>query len=151
MKPFNPETHSLADFIRQQGGISTKKEFLKGECRDYFSITEGYNLLNNKTGKSLDYLLEACIEVGFLFFDATVTDLLNDLRQDVYSKKVFKKSCKWSFQKQDWKTDDPDFDAMFEALEVEDEILELTEEIMEDGYLMTEEIFNLYYGGLNHA
>lgn len=26
MKQFNPETHSLADFIRLQGGISTKKE-----------------------------------------------------------------------------------------------------------------------------
>lgn len=90
MKPFNPETHSLSDFIRIQGGISAKKEGLKGECRDYFSIAEGYNLINNKTGLPLDLLLEACIEAGFAFFDATVTDLLDMLRQDVYSKKIGK-------------------------------------------------------------
>lgn len=148
MKPFNPETHSLSDFIRMQGGISTKKEGLKGECRDYFSIAEGYNLINNKTGLSLDYLLEACIEAGFAFFDATVTDLLDMLRQDVYSKKMGKGGCVWSFQKQDWKVDLPDFDMIFDEIE-EDDIMDLTELWTPD--LMPVEIFNLYYGGVRHV
>lgn len=148
MKPFNPETHSLSDFIRIQGGISTKKEGLKGECRDYFSITEGYNLINNKTGLSLDRLLEACIEAGFAFFDATVADLLDMLRQDVYSKKIGKGGTVWSFQKQDWKVDLPDFDMIFDN-DLEDDIFELTETWTPD--LMPVEIFNLYYGGVNHV
>ena len=146
MKPFNPEIHSLSDFVRLQGGISTKKEELKGECRDYFSISEGYNLINNKTGKTLDRLLEVATEAGFCFFDATTTDLLDLLRRDVYSKKLGKGGCSWSFAKQDWKADLPDFDMMFDEV-MEEEILELTEEF-EDGYLMTEEVFNLYYGGV---
>lgn len=148
MKPFNPETHSLTDFIRLQGGISTQKEGLKGECKDYFSIAEGYNLINNKTGLSLDRLLEACTEAGFAFFDATVTDLLDMLRQDVYSKKIGKGGCQWSLQKQDWKVDLPDFDAMFDN-DLEDDIFELTELWTPD--LMPVEIFNLYYGGKNYA
>ena len=54
--------------------------------------------------------------------------------------------------KQDWKHDEPDFDAMFEALEVEEDIIELTEELEIDYFdLMPESVFNLYYGGVNHA
>lgn len=147
MRLFNPETDSLSSFVRLQGGISTKDEYLKGECGDYFSITEGYNLLNNKTGKTLDTLLLSAMEAGFLFFDATVTDFLDLLRQDVYSKKIGKGGSAWSFAKQDWRADSPDFDAMFDN-DLEDAIFELTELWTPD--LMPVEIFNLYYGNLTY-
>src|SRR4030067_2804122 len=137
MKKLNYETDSLTDFVRKSGGISIKNEGLKGECRDYFSITEGYNLLNNKTGKTLDYLLEGAMETGYLFFDADISDFLDALRKDVYSKKVFKKGCIFSFAKQDWTVDTPDFDDMFE-----DDILELTEEVEESFDLMPQSVFN---------
>lgn len=150
MEQFNPELHSLSDFIRTQGGISTKKEGLKGECRDYFSIAEGYNLINNKTGKSLDHLLEAATEAGFAFFDATVADLIDMLRQDIYSKKMGKGGTVWSFAKQDWKYEIPDFDMIFDEI-MDDKILELTEEFPEVLDLMPVEIFNLYYGGVCHV
>lgn len=71
-------------------------------------------------------------------------DLLDMLRQDVYSKKIGKGGTVWSFQKQDWKVDLPDFDMMFDN-ELEDDIFELTETWTPD--LMPVEIFNLYYGG----
>ncbi|OGP64992.1 MAG: hypothetical protein A3K22_02110 [Deltaproteobacteria bacterium RBG_16_42_7] len=72
MKPLNFETDSLSDYVRKAGGICIKHEALKGECKDYFSITEGYNLLNNKTGKTLDYLLEGAMESGYLFYEGGV-------------------------------------------------------------------------------
>lgn len=160
---FNPETHSLADFIRLYGGISTKADFLKGEIRDYFSISEGYGLINNKTGKSLDYLREAAIESGFLHLDADIRDLLDGLRQDVYSKKVFKRGSVWSLHKQDWKADCPDLETMINSIgsydlsEIyedlrEEDIYDLSPwEEVEELDLMPVEIFNLYYGGVNHA
>jgi len=55
-----------------------------------------------------------------------------------------------SFAKQNWTVDLPDSDAMFEDLD--DDILELTEEAEIDYLdLMPESVFNLYYGGVNHA
>mgnify|MGYP001600283676 CR=1 FL=1 len=163
MKLFNPETHSLSDFVRLYGGISTKKEELKGECRDYFSISEGYNLINNKTGKSLDYLLEAALEAGFLHFDADIRDLLDDLRRDVYSKKVFRKGCIWSLQKQDWTADYADLETMVANVEScnlldmdgdyhDDGIIDLSPwDEVEEFDLMPESIYNLYYGGVCHG
>lgn len=74
---------SLAQLVRDSGGINEKT--LIGEVRDRFSIKEGYNLINRKTGKPLDRLREMAVEEGYLSEDSTVADFLELLRQDVDS------------------------------------------------------------------
>ena len=66
--------------------ISTEKEFLKGEVRGRFSIKEGANLINNKTGKTLDQLTETAWESGFYIERPTVPEFLDALRSDVDAK-----------------------------------------------------------------
>jgi len=96
---FDPEKHSLVDFVRQRGGLSSKQEGLKGEVRQ-FSVKEGYNLVNNKTGKTFDELRVEAVEAGFLNKDATVSDFINLLADDVYAKVNKKPSRAWSNRKQ---------------------------------------------------
>ena len=74
---------TLADFIRDSGGISAKDEHMQGEVRDKFSIKEGYNLINNKTGKTLDLLAEAAWEAGYFAERPSVTEFLDALGEDV--------------------------------------------------------------------
>ena len=74
---------TLADFIRDSGGISAKDEHLQGELRDRFSIKEGYNLINNKSGKTLDLLAEAAWEAGYFSERPTPAEFLDALGEDV--------------------------------------------------------------------
>lgn len=75
---------TLADFVRDIGGISAQDEFMKGEVRDRFSIKGGFNLVNNKTGLTLDRLAEAAWEEGYFADERpTVAEFLDTLREDV--------------------------------------------------------------------
>jgi len=74
---------TLADFVRSQGGISSADEYMKGEVRDRFSIKAGYNLINNKAGKTLDALSETAWEAGYFDERPTPAALLDALREDV--------------------------------------------------------------------
>ncbi len=99
---FNPETDSLADFVKKSGGLSTEKEMMKGEIRDRFSIKEGYNLVNNKTGKTLDDMRQMAQEEGFIQEGTSVSDFLDLLRQDVDNKLQGKADRVWSSSKQNY-------------------------------------------------
>jgi len=77
------KSSTLADFVRSQGGISSKDEYMKGDVRDRFSIKAGYNLVNNKTGMTLDRLAEAAWEAGYFPERPTVSEFLDALREDV--------------------------------------------------------------------
>jgi hypothetical protein len=96
---FDPEKHSLADFVRHQGGISSQREALKGEVRQ-FNIREGFNLINNKTGKTFEELRVSAVEEGFLSKDSTVSDFIDLLANDVYAKAYKKPGRVWSPRKQ---------------------------------------------------
>jgi len=100
---FNPEKHSLADFVRQEGGISTAKELqFKGEARQ-FSIKEGFNLVNNKTGKTFDELHTSAVEEGFIDRNSTASDFIDLLANDVKSNKLSGRA--WSVRKQSFEED----------------------------------------------
>lgn len=99
---FYYETHSLADFVRHSGGLSLDKEFLKGEVRDRFSIKGGYNLVNNKTGRTLDQLAEMAWEDGYFPERPTTTEFLDALREDVDAKSAGKGGKVWSARKQNY-------------------------------------------------
>lgn len=98
----NPETDSLADFVRKSGGLSTKNEFMKGEIKDRFTIKEGYNLVNNKTGSTLDEMRQKAQESGYIQEGSTVSDFLDMLRQDVDSKLHETPNRIWSTQRQNF-------------------------------------------------
>lgn len=101
---FNPESDSLSDFVRKSGGISLDKEtMLKGEVRDRFSIKEGHNLINNKTGKPVDDLLTEAKQHDFWGVDenTTAADFMEILRKDVDAKTQGTARV-WSMQKQDF-------------------------------------------------
>lgn len=97
---FDPESDSLADFVRKSGGLSIKDEALKGEVSDRFSIKEGYNLINNKTGSTLDEMRSKAQESGFVPEGSSVSDFLDLLRKDVDIKLQGKTDRIWSNQKQ---------------------------------------------------
>jgi hypothetical protein len=84
-KEFNIDTDSLSDFVRKRGGLSTKGA-MRGELVAKFSIKEGFNLLNNKTGLAPDRMREAAQESGFPGLE-TPDDLLTQLEADVLAKK----------------------------------------------------------------
>lgn len=94
-----------------------------------------------------------------MHLDADTRDLLDGLRQDVYSKKMFKKGCVWSLQKQDFTADYTDIESLISSRESVD-LSEIYEDFENDGVLdlspwdeveevdlMPVEIFNLYYNG----
>ena len=88
---FNPEVHSLYEFVMKSGGLSIKKEgALKGELRGYFSMKAGLNLINNKTGLSVDDMTEIVSEAGFFPGETRVSpnEFLDALREDVDAKKA---------------------------------------------------------------
>ena len=94
---------SITDFIRKYGGLSLEKESLKGEIRDRLTIKEGYNLVNNKTGHTLDDMTGAAIAGGFLSEGASVRDLLDAINNDVTAKKAKTQTGRaWSIFKQDF-------------------------------------------------
>lgn len=80
-RKFDPEKHSITQFVRLEGGISSQREALKGEVRR-FSIKEGFNLINNKTGKTFDQLRERAQEEGFLKEGDSINELIDLLEQD---------------------------------------------------------------------
>lgn len=78
---------SLSNFVRKQGGLSNKKESMKGELRR-FTFKEGYNLINNKTGKTLDDMVEAAWGAGFFGENRpSINEFLDALENDVNAKK----------------------------------------------------------------
>ena len=94
---------SITDFVRKYGGLSTEKEALKGEIRDRLTIKEGYNLVNNKTGRSLDDMTEASIAGGFLPEGSTIREFLDAIDNDVTAKKAKTQTGRaWSSFKQDF-------------------------------------------------
>lgn len=76
---------SLSDFVRTAGGINSKKEFMTGEVRG-FSIKAGYNLINNKTGKTLEQLTEYATSYGYFKERPTIGEFVDALRSDVDAK-----------------------------------------------------------------
>lgn len=99
----NYETDTLADFVRKSGGLSIEKETgMKGEIRDRFSIKGGYNLVDNKTGRSLDDMGEIAWEAGYFRERPTVAELIDALDEDVRSKQAGKKGAHYSNLKQSW-------------------------------------------------
>lgn len=92
---------TLADFVRVRGGISAKDEFMKGEVRDRFSVKGGYNLVNNKTGVTLDLLTEAAWEAGYFQDRPSVSEFLDALRSDVDAKTGTGKAVTSAVDKQD--------------------------------------------------
>src|SRR4030066_637479 len=94
---------SITDFIRKYGGLSLEKEALKGEIRDRLTIKEGYNLVNNKTGHTLDDMTGAAIAGGFLSEGASIRELLDAINNDVTAKKAKTQTGRaWSIFKQDF-------------------------------------------------
>lgn len=85
---FNPEKHSLADWVRISGGIKPSPVTRDAEeIRHICSRKEnGYNLINYARGQSLDTLCSGAIEVGFLPYHAGHDDFLNLLGTDVQAK-----------------------------------------------------------------
>lgn len=84
---FKPETHSLSDFVRTEGGISAAKEPLTGEVQDAFSIKEGGGgLVNNETGQSFETLVESAVEQGFFAETPTVAEFITTLEEDLVAK-----------------------------------------------------------------
>lgn len=108
---FDYETDSLADFVRLEGGISTTEGYMRGEARQYFSIKEGYNLINNKTGKTWDGLAERAWEEGFFDERPTIAEFIDKLKQDVDAKYQKKGGVVFSNKKQfiDEEMHDPRF------------------------------------------
>jgi hypothetical protein len=77
---------TLADFVRKTGGLKTTGEAMKGELLSRFSIKEGFNLLNNKTGLSVDAMAEAAWEAGYFTERPSAAEFLDTLRSDVDAK-----------------------------------------------------------------
>ena len=85
----NPETDSLATYIRKHGGFNYQKEHQKGEL-DRLSTKEAgtSGLLNKKgDGLTLDQMLEVAIEDGYFNENADINDLLNAIENEVYRQK----------------------------------------------------------------
>ena len=102
------EEISITDFVRKYGGLSVEKEALKGEIRDRLTIKEGYNLVNNKTGRTLDDMTQGAIAGGYLPEGSTIRDLLDIINKDIVAKKVKTQTGRsWSKFKQNWEV--PDF------------------------------------------
>lgn len=94
---------SITDFVRKYGGLSTEKEALTGEIRDRLTIKEGFNLVNNKTGHTLDDMTSASIAGGFLPEGATIRDFLDAVVNDITAKKAKTQTGRaWSVFKQDF-------------------------------------------------
>lgn len=74
---------TLADFVRESGGLSTEGEELKGDITSRFSIKEGFNLVNNKTGLSVDDMAELAFESGYFAERPTPAEFIDSLSQDV--------------------------------------------------------------------
>lgn len=76
---------SLADLVRTAGGINAKKEFMTGDVQG-FSFKAGNNLINNKTGKTLEQLTEYATSHGYFKERPTITEFIDALRSDVDAK-----------------------------------------------------------------
>lgn len=85
----NPETDSLATYIRKNGGFNYQKEHMKGELDRLSKKEAGTTGLISKSGKgyTLDQMLEKAIEDGYFNENATVNDLIDVLENEVYMKK----------------------------------------------------------------
>lgn len=102
-RKFNPEEDSLADFVRKEGGISSKQETSMGGEIQRFTIKEGHNLINNKSGKPLDTLLESAKQHHFrgVDRDTSVSDFTELLREDIDARGGTGQRV-WSMRKQDY-------------------------------------------------
>lgn len=85
---------SLAGFVRAAGGINEKQ--MAGDVRQRFSIREGFNLVNRKTGLPLDRLRQMAAQHGFVPEDSTPADFLEALRRDADALKALGKGSVFS-------------------------------------------------------
>ncbi|NKE69909.1 diguanylate cyclase [Candidatus Manganitrophus noduliformans] len=85
---------SLAAFVRAAGGINETQ--MAGDVRQRFSIREGFNLVNRKTGLPLDRLRQMAAQHGFVPEDSTPADFLEALRRDADSLKALGKGSVFS-------------------------------------------------------
>lgn len=95
----NPESDSLAAYVRKQGGFNYQKEHMKGELDRLSKKEAGTTGLISKSGKgyTLDQMLEKAIEDGYFNENATINDLLDALENEVYMKKEHYSTMKvWS-------------------------------------------------------
>ena len=85
----NPETHSLADWVRLRGGIKISEiTHDNTEIRAVCSRAEaGYNLLNSKRGKHLDELTGDAIVEGWIGPMSDHDDFLMLLGNDIQAKR----------------------------------------------------------------
>jgi hypothetical protein len=84
---FNPEKHSLADWVRLKGGIRPSPITRDAEeIRHVASRKEaGYSLINYR-GETLDQLTSDSIQDGWLPYHANHCDFLNMLGSDIQAK-----------------------------------------------------------------
>ena len=85
----NPETHSLADWVRLRGGIKISEITRDDtEIRAVCSRAEaGYNLLNSKRGRPLDELTGDAIVEGWIGPMSDHDDFLMLLGADIQAKR----------------------------------------------------------------
>jgi hypothetical protein len=86
----NTQTHSLADWVRLRGGIKISESTRDNtEIRHYCSRGQaGYNLLNAKTGRTLDELANDAICEGWLSYNSDHSDFLELLGKDIQAKRT---------------------------------------------------------------
>lgn len=100
-KKFEPEKDTLTTWVMKKGGINYQREHLKGELRRIAEQGKG-RFLVSKTGKgkTLDQLVEAAKEDGFLREGGSIREFLEILETDLTAKTIGRKV--YSVQKADY-------------------------------------------------
>ena len=101
---FNPEKHSLLDWVRLQGGIKPSNVTRDSEeIRHVCSRAQaGYNLINTKRGQTLDLLTSDAIACGFLSYNASHNEFLDMLGRDIQAKVEGKLWCRVFHPSKSW-------------------------------------------------
>lgn len=106
VKGFDPDSHTMTDFISLSGGIRPDKGYA-GELRDLAGergpggkFLKGYRKLITKKGDTPDGMRQKLVEAGFLKEEASIGEMWEALAEDLRHKN------RWSILK-DWHDDIP--------------------------------------------